>query len=151
MATFRETPYSNMNFLVDLGTGDTGGVQAGFSEVIMPAITINYVPYRNGNDRINTVRKISSYFSTKNVILKRGIIGALDLAEWVNQTRGGSQSESHRNVTIQLLSEDKSDVAMSWRLVNARPAKYSFGKLEAIGDDVAIELLELCCEDVNLE
>lgn len=151
MATFRELPYSNMNFLVDLGTGESEGVQAGFSEVIMPAITINHVHYRNGNDRVNTARKIPTHFSTANVILKRGIIGALDLAEWVNQTRAGSQPESHRNVTIQLLSEDRSAVAMTWRLVNARPEKYSFGKLEAIGDDVAIELLELCCEDVQFE
>ena len=36
MAVFREKPYSNYNFLVDLGAGDTSGVKAGFSEVILP-------------------------------------------------------------------------------------------------------------------
>ena len=33
MATLRERPYVQFNFLVDLGTGNTNGPQAGFQEV----------------------------------------------------------------------------------------------------------------------
>ena len=33
MATLRERPYVQFNFLVDLGTGNTNGPEAGFQEV----------------------------------------------------------------------------------------------------------------------
>ena len=32
MATLRERPYVQFNFLIDLGTGTTDGFQAGFQE-----------------------------------------------------------------------------------------------------------------------
>lgn len=34
MVVLREPPYSNYNFLVDLGTGETDGPKAAFCEVI---------------------------------------------------------------------------------------------------------------------
>ena len=34
MSVLRERPYTNLNFLVDLGDGSTEGPQAGFEEVI---------------------------------------------------------------------------------------------------------------------
>ncbi len=58
MAVLRGKPYGNYNFLVDLGTGNISGPEAGFSEVILPETTIDVIQYRNGNEPESNVRKI---------------------------------------------------------------------------------------------
>ncbi|MBX2823000.1 MAG: phage tail protein [Rhodothermaceae bacterium] len=151
MATFRETPYGKMNFLVDLGTGETSSAQAGFSEVILPEITVKYVAYRNGNERLNTARKKTGTVITSNAIFKRGVIGSLDLVQWFNQVRSGDQEDALRTIRIELLSEDRSVTALTWTLVNARPVKMSFGSLNATSEDIAVEYLEVACDDVQFE
>jgi len=152
MATFRETPYGKMNFLVNLGTGDTSSPIAGFSEVILPEINIKYVAYRNGNERLNSARKKTGAVTIGNAIFKRGIIGSLDLFEWLNEVKAGKQGRDIlRTVSIQLTSEDGEDTALTWTLVNAKPVKLSFGSLDATSEDVAVEYLEVACDDMQIE
>ena len=149
MAEFRERPYSVFNFLVDLGTGDTDGVQAGFQEVSGIGMEINMAEYRNGNERDNTPRKITGTYKVPDVTLKRGVIGSLDLYQWLDEIRNGAQ-DSLRTVTIQLQSEDRTAVAMEWKLTNARPIKYTAPTMNGTGTDLAIEELTLACERVEL-
>ena len=105
MATLRERPYNNFNFLVDLGTGDTDGADAGFDEVILPEVWSDIIEYRNGNDKENSPRKITGLGHVGNAVLRRGVIGSLNLYQWYNEVRNGSQS-ALRTVTIQLQNED---------------------------------------------
>lgn len=149
MAELRERPYSQFNFLVDLGTGDTNTVQAGFQEVSGLGMEITVAEYRNGNERDNAPRKITGMYKVPDVTLKRGVIGALDLYNWLNDVRNGSQ-EALRTVTIQLLSEDRADVAMEWKLTNARITKYTGPSLNGKGTDVAVEEVTLACERIEL-
>jgi phage tail-like protein len=149
MAEFRERPYSAFNYLVDLGTGDTDSAQAGFSEVSGLGMEINIAEYRNGNEKDNAPRKITGSYKVPDVTLKRGLIGSLDLYEWLNDVRNGSQ-EALRTVTIQQLSEDRESVAMTWKLTNARPIKYTAPTLSATGTDIAIEELSLAAERIDL-
>ena len=151
MATFRERPYSQFNYLVNLGTGDTSSPQAGFQEVSGLGVEINVAEYRNGNERLNAPRKMTGTYKVPDVTLKRGVIGALDLHQWLNQIRAGAQSEGHRTVRIELLSEDRATTAMTWTLVNARPIKYTGPSLNGKGTDIAIEELVLSCEDIQFE
>lgn len=149
MAEFRERPYSQFNYTVDLGTGDTESPQAGFSEVSGLGMEINMAEYRNGNERDNTPRKITGSYKIPDVTLKRGLIGSLDLYEWLDEVRNGSQS-ALRTVTIQLLSEDRASVAMEWKLTAARPIKYTGPTMNGAGTEVAIEELVLACERLDI-
>lgn len=149
MAEFRERPYSQFNFLVDLGTGETDSVQAGFQEVSGLGLEITVAEYRNGNERDNTSRKITGTYKVPDVTLKRGVIGSLDLYEWLDQVRGGAQ-DALRTVTIQLQNEDHSSVVQEWKLTNARPIKYTGPSFNGKGTDVAIEELVLACERIEL-
>lgn len=151
MATQRERPYSQFNYLVDLGTGDTEGPQAGFQEVSGLGTEITMAEYRNGNERLNAPRKIVGMYKVPDVTFKRGVIGATDLYEWLQQVREGKQEDALRTVTIQLLSEDRSAVAVTWKLSGARPMKYTGPSLNGKGTDVAIEELVLACEDIKIE
>lgn len=151
MAEFRERPYSQFNFLVDLGAGDTNAPQAGFQEVSGLGMEITVAEYRNGNEPENIPRKINGLYKVPDVTLKRGVIGSLDLYDWIKIVREGGQSEDDgalRNVTIQLQNEDHSAIVMTWELKRARPIKYTGPSLSAKGTDVAIDELVLSCENI---
>jgi phage tail-like protein len=150
MAVLRERPYAQFNFLVDLGTGVTDGPQAGFQEVGPIGMSVDVIEYRNGNEKVNEVRKLTGLARAHDVTLKRGIIGSLDLYQWLDQIRNGDQS-AFRNVTIQLQNEDHTSVALTWKLLHARIIKHVSGPLNAQGCDVAMEELTLAYERLQLE
>jgi phage tail-like protein len=150
MAVLRDRPYHQFNFLVDLGTGDTEGVEAGFSECSPIELEVSVAEYRNGNDRENAVRKITGLHKVADVTLKRGLIGSLSLYQWLDDIRNGNQS-ALRTVTIQLQSEDHTEVVMTWRLVRARIVKHTSGPFNAKGTDVAMEELTLAYERLEIE
>jgi phage tail-like protein len=151
MSVQRDNPYGTFNFLVDLGTGDSGSIQAGFQEVSGLNIEVTSAEYRNGNDKVNHVRKVNGIYKVGDVTLKRGLMGALDLYEWIDQVRTGDQS-AKRNITISLRDESGQNVVMVWRLSNARPMRYTAPSFNAKGGtDVAIEELVLSCEDLKIE
>jgi hypothetical protein len=49
MAVLRDRPYTQFNFLVDLGDGVTEGPTAGFQEVSGIGMEVTVTEYRNGN------------------------------------------------------------------------------------------------------
>lgn len=149
MATLRDAPYGNQHFRVDLGTGAEGPA-AGFSHIALPDISIDVIEYRTGNDKESGTHKLSGLARYGNVILRRGIIGSLDLYNWINQVRNGD-ANVRRTVTISLLSEDLANVVLTWKLLRAWPVKYSFGDLNAKGTDVAMEELVLAYERLEME
>jgi phage tail-like protein len=150
MATFRDRPYPEFNFLVDLGTGNTDGPQAGFQEVSAIGMDVVVTEYRNGNSKENSVIKITGLNRAADVTLKRGIIGSLDLYSWLDEIRNGDQS-ALRTVTIQLQNEDHSQVVQTWKLLRARIVRYTGGPFNAKGSDVAIEELVLAYERLEME
>jgi phage tail-like protein len=150
MAVLRELPYAQFNFLVDLGTGQTDGPEAGFQECSGISMSVDVIEYRNGNERENTPRKLTGLTKVSDVTLKRGIIGSLGLYNWINQIRNGDQA-AVRTVTIQLQNEDHTAIVMTWKLIRARIVKHTSGPLNAKGTDVAIEELTLAYERLELE
>ena len=150
MATLRERPYPPFNFLVDLGTGNTDGPQAGFAEVSGIGTEVTVAEYRNGNSRENSVMKITGLNKATDVTLKRGIIGSLDLYQWLNDIRNGNQN-ALRTVRIHLQSEDHTQIIQSWTLLRARIIKHTSGPLNAKGTDVAMEEMVLAYERLEME
>jgi len=147
MATQRNNPYGAFNFLVSLGSGDEASVIAGFSDVSGLSQEINYSEYRNGNDKVNTARKIANTFKQEDITLKRGLIGSLDLFQWVKDVREGG--DGRRTVTITVLDEARNPVA-AFKLANAQPKKWVGPTLAAKGGgEVAMEELHLICESVD--
>lgn len=149
MATFRNNPYGAFNFLVSLGAGDESSIVAGFSDVSGLGTEINYSEYRNGNDKVNTARKVPNTFKQEDVTLKRGLIGSTDLFQWIKDVREGG--DGRRTVTITVLDEARNPVS-SFKLVNAQPKKWVGPTLAAKGGgEVAMEELHLTHEGVTFE
>ena len=123
MALLRERPYVQFNFLVDLGTG---------------------------NAKENSVMKITGMNKSTDVTLKRGVIGSLDLYQWLNDIRNGNQA-AIRNVVVHLQNEDHTAVVITWKLMRARIIKHVSGPMNAKGTDVAMEELTLAYERLEME
>jgi phage tail-like protein len=150
MATLRDNPYAQFNFLVDLGNGQTDGPDAGFQECSGISMAVDVIEYRNGNDKENNPRKITGLTKTSDVTLKRGIIGSLNLYQWIDQVRNGDQS-AVRTVRIHLQNEDHTAIVMTWKLLRARIIKHTSGPFNAKGTDVAMEEMTLAYERLEIE
>jgi phage tail-like protein len=150
VAVQRDRPYAQFNFLVDLGTGSTDGPEAGFQECSEIGMSVDVIEYRNGNEKMNDVRKLTGLARYSDVTLKRGIIGRLDLYDWLNDIRNGDEG-ALRTVSIQLRNEDHTHTVMTWKLFRARIIKHVCGPLNAKGTDVAMEELVLAYERLEIE
>jgi phage tail-like protein len=149
MAVLRDRPYVQFNFLVDLGSGSTDGVDAGFQEISGIGMEVTVSEYRNGNEKENSVRKITGLNKSTDVTMKRGVIGSLTLYAWLNQIRSGDQG-ALKDVVIQLQNEDHTAVVQVWKLLRARIIKHTSGPFNAKGTDVAMEELVLAYERLEM-
>ena len=150
MAKLRDRPYVQFNFLVDLGDGVTDGAQAGFQELSGIGMEVTVSEYRNCNHKENSVMKITGMNKSTDVTMKRGVIGSLNLYQWLDQIRNGDQ-KAMRTVTIQLQNEDHTDIVQTWKLLRARIIKHTSGPFNAKGTDVAMEELVLAYERLEME
>jgi phage tail-like protein len=144
----RDNPYGQFNFMVKLG--DAGGedqIVGGFSDASGFGNEVKYSEYRNGNAKVNHVRKVANTNTTDDVTLKRGIIGDLRLFEWLRATREGAYDP--RTVLVTLLDEARNEVCQ-WTLRQAQPKKWVGPTLAAKGGgEVAMEELQLVAEQID--
>ena len=144
MAVQRENPYANFNFVVDAGFGE----EIAFAEIELPAAEIETIEYREGADRTNASRKLPGRVRYGNVVLRRGVTGSLELWEWFKAVRDGQPLR--RDVRVTLLDEARNPV-QAWIFRDAWPTKYHPSDLNAKGNEVLIETLELAVESIDVD
>lgn len=146
MATsVRVDPYRAFNFRVEID----GVTLASFSECSGLTAEGDSVDYREGTDVPLTVRKLAGLRKYTNVVLKRGYTAKnTDLWTWFRNITNGVADR--RNGTIILMDEERTDV-MRWRIENAWINKIEAPTLNATGNEVAIESIELVHEGLMLE
>lgn len=145
----RINPYGAFNFQVSLGDGKEAELIGGFSDVSGLGKEVSYSEYRNGNEVFNTVRKIANTYKVDDVTLKRGLVGSINLFEWLTKVSNGQ--EDRRQMTIILLDEARNAVA-SWVLREAQPKKWTGPTLAAKGGgEVAMEELSFVHEGITYE
>jgi phage tail-like protein len=111
---------------------------------------VTVAEYRTGNMKENSVQKITGINKATDVTLKRGVIGSLDLYNWLDDIRNGNQ-QAFRTVIVQLQNEDHTQVVQTWKLLRARIIKHVSGPMNAKGTDVAMEELTLAYERLQME
>jgi phage tail-like protein len=111
---------------------------------------VTVAEYRNGNEKENSVRKITGLNKATDVTLKRGVIGSLNLYQWLNDIRNGNQA-AYRTVNVHLQNEDHTAIVQTWKLLRARIIKHVSGPMNAKGTDVAMEELTLSYERLEME
>jgi len=147
MAVPRDNPYSNFNFIVEIN----GSQIAAFQEVSGLDSENTPIEYREGADKMNTTRKLPGIEKYPNLVLKRGITGSTVLWDWRKEVRDGSTTfPPTRDVVIQLQNEKHENV-YKWKLTNAWCSKLSGPSLNAKGNDIAIETMELAYDRLDIE
>jgi len=142
-----KNPYSAFNFIVEIN----GAQIAAFQEVSGLDSENTPMEYREGADAMNTVRKLPGIEKYPNCTLKRGITGSLALYEWRKEVRDGSTAfPPTRDVVIQLQNEKHENV-FKWKLTNAWCTKLSGPSLNAKGNEIAIESMELAFDRLDIE
>jgi phage tail-like protein len=134
-------PFGNYNFLVEID----GITRGAFQQVSGFDSTIDVIEHREGGEN-TTVRKLPGMTKYSNISLKWGITDDIELYNWHLDAVNGTLSR--KNGSIVLLDRQRNEVAR-WNFVRAWPTKYDGPDLNAEGNDVAIETLELAHEGIT--
>ncbi len=139
----RKDPYQNFRFLVEID----GITQAGFREVTIPDTAQDPIEYREGNEAI-TVRKLPGLIKYGNVTLKWGITDSLDLYNWRKDVEDGKIKDARKNMAVVVLNDEANSVTR-WEFSQAWPTRYDAPDLNATGNEIAIETLEIAHEGMK--
>jgi phage tail-like protein len=142
MAVLRNDPYPAFNYLIEI-SGITAG---GFSEVSGLDAEVQPIDYRNGDEDF-VPRKLPGMKKFPNIVLKRGIIGNLDLFKWLNTAMTGSVDR--REGAIILRDEQRNEV-MRWKFTRGWASKLSGPALKGDGNAIAVESLEIAHESLEI-
>ena len=141
-APARRDPYKNFRFVVDID-----GNRAGFASVSGLAAEADVIEYREGWDGFTSPRKLPGRVKYPNVTLRRGLTTDRLLWDWWKTILAGHVQR--RNVGIILLDDDRNEI-LRWLLNEAWIAKIEVSDLDAEGNEVAIESIELAHEGLEL-
>ncbi len=139
-------PYLSFRFLVEID----GLIVGGFSEVSGLQVEIDTEEYQEGgvNDHVHHLIKAAKY---PRLVLKRGITDSDVLWKWQKQIVDGAiTKETRKTINIVLLDTEKNE-RWGWRCVDAYPVKWTGPDLNATGNNVAIESLELVHAGIRSE
>jgi phage tail-like protein len=141
----RRDPLRNFRFVLEIDQIQ----QAGFSEVVIGELSTDPIEYRKGGEP-TTVRKLAGLNKYGNITLKRGITGSTELAAWHRRLVDGATAldDARRTVVIRVRNAAGEEAA-AFEVVKAWPCKYDPVDLNATGNEVAIDTLELCNEGIR--
>ncbi len=137
----RVDPYANFSFLVEID----GIVRAGFREVSGLDSTIDVHEYREGGEN-TTMRKLPMKTKFSNIVLKWGITDDTELHEWHRQAVIGNLQRKNGSV---VLLDRQGNEKVRWNFFNAWPTKYDSSNLNAEGNEITIESVELAHEGLE--
>lgn len=134
----RIDPYKNFRFRVEL----QGIQQAAFQECSGLGSEIEVIDYRDGSDPA-VVRKLPGRVSYPDIVLKWGVTNSKDLYNW---HLAAIQGQLQRKSGAVVLLDDAGNEVVRWNFFEAWPSKWEGPRLNAMGNDVAIEGLTITCE-----
>jgi phage tail-like protein len=134
-------PFVVFNFAVEI----EGLVVGGFTEVSGLESRIETTDHREGGVN-GHVHRLPASARPANLVLRRGLTTSNALWDWFDDTARGV--DVRRNGTIMLLDRQQVPV-MWWNFRHALPVAWSGPQLDARGEDVAVEMIELAHEGLT--
>ena len=139
----RDDPFRNFKFRVEID----GVAEAAFSEVAIGETSTEAIDYREGTEP-NHVRKLPGMTKYGNITLKRGVTDSQVIYQWHKDIVDGKIGEKRKTITIVVIDEAGKDKAR-FVVSECWPTKYDPSDLNAKGNEVFIELLELVNEGIE--
>lgn len=154
----RKSPYAAFNFVIK------GVTEPGFSAAFMEISGLDgenaIIEYREGSDQKkanegNFLRKQPGLERYPNVVMKRGITGNLLLWRSRKRIRDATNYPSMKDYTpldiAVELQDEQHQTVMRWILRNVWVSKLSGPTLNAKANELAIEMMELVCERIEID
>ena len=139
----RNDPLRNFRFRLEIDAITQGW----FSEVNIGDTTTEAIDYREGTEPTH-VRKLPGLTKYGNITLKWGVTDSMELYDWHKAIVAGGIGDQRKKVKIVVIDEAGADKA-SFLVSEAWPTKYDPSDLNAKGNEVFIELLELVNEGIE--
>ena len=139
----RKDPYLNARFKVELDSS----IEGGFIECAGFDVTTDVAEYREGIDP-PTLRKQPGLTKYGNITLKWGLTDSKAIWEWRKMVIDGKMDKARKNGSIIILNEIGEE-KVRWNFINGWPSKYDPSDLNAKGNEVAIETLEITHEGLE--
>ena len=137
----RDDPYKAFNFRIEIG----GITLAAFSEVSGLESETEVIEYRTGTEG-NAVRKLPGLTKHANIVLRRGVTQDAELWNWRKTVEDGQVDR--RNGSIVLLDDARTEV-LRWNFSDGWISKWEGPTLNAKGNEVAIETIEIAHEGLR--
>ena len=125
-----------------------GDKEAFFQEVTGLSAEVKQIEYRQGNSKEFSTVKMPGIKKFGNVTLKKGIFKD-DKDFWDLYKQVTTNTFERKTITISPLDENN-EVAMSWTLTNAFPAKITVTDMKSDANESAVETMELAHEGLTL-
>lgn len=138
-----EWPQPKFHFHVTIGDAEMF-----FTEISGLDSETQVIKYRAGNSKTFSTIKMPGLHKVGNIRLKRGVFKNANIFSDFNNAMHMNAMKKETAI-IQLIDE-KGNVAMTWQLINAFPVKITGSDLNASGNEVAIESLELAHEGLTI-
>jgi phage tail-like protein len=139
----RPDPFRGYNFRVELDRVQ----KAAFREVSGLTFETDPVEYREGDDRYLHVSKLTGMRKFSNLQFKHGITLDTQLWAWYLEVLNGEPRL--RDGAIILTNEKQKD-QLRWTFKNAFICKWEGPSFNATANDVAVEMIELCVDRVEM-
>ncbi len=140
----RKDPYRSFNFRLEVGALTV----ASFSEVSGLVAEGDSVDYREGDEKVNWVRKLIGLRKFNHITLKRGYTKNRELWDWYGKIAVGTNDR--RDGAIVLMDEGRTDV-IRWEFIKAWPNKIEGPSFNAHNNEVSMESVELVHEGLEIK
>lgn len=143
-------PLPVYNYRVEIGSdavafSEVSGLSVGFETT-----TYKESPVESGAPGPRVMR-MPAQATTATVSLKKGLVRNTSVAtlfNWINSIQINQVDKKDIHVR---LCDEKGDVVISWKVINAFPTKLDAPTFDANSNDVAIESMELMADGVFIE
>jgi phage tail-like protein len=142
-------PFTAFAFAIELRLpgSDRPLCQAAFCECDGLELRREITTLREGGDKA-TVRLLPGAESFGHVTLRRGMTSTFDLWEWWERVRRDPGLRASCDVVV--LTPDLAEERVRFRLHRCLPARITGPALNATGNDIAIESMEIACEGIEI-
>lgn len=133
----------NFNFLVEIEDleGEATSIVGGFAEVQGISSQSEVLEHWVGSQPV--AAKIPGRVRFGNIVLRRGVTSSSELYRWRQRVEQGVDDK--RSGSIILLDSTLQE-RTRWNFYGAWPCRYEAPALDAQGDGISVESLELCIE-----
>jgi phage tail-like protein len=138
-----QSPVSNFTFLLHLGGAEAAGY---FAEASGFSTENQVIEHTSGDAKGRPLpQRFVGQVKWSNVTLKRGVDATQQLWAWRQTILDGTIDANRKDITIDVLDQTAA-VVVTYAFVRAWPCKYSSPGLNAGGNEILVEEIELAHE-----